>query len=418
MPLPEVPAGHVNVHGHAHDAPVTRTPHVNVSVEQLDYRPLSLARLRRLARRLVEGHYPAGRAPRSGACARWRRRGRASLLRPAGRVAASAETPTTPPTPRRRTKHERPRLPGHGGHDPAGARGGVCRRAFPDMADGAVRRERTSRAVDVVGRVPERPEARRMARMNDIEVRMRAAEARHDRLAPPDRLLVARLDGRGFHALTRALELDKPYDQGFRDAMVEAGRQLMQCGMEILYVYTQSDELSVLFDPRDEAFNHRHRKLLSVLAAEASASLTLAFGRIASMDCRLLELENVGEVGDYFRWRQADAARNCQQSHLYWALRRAGRSGRAAYREALGLSRDAISARLRELAGIDYDALPAWQRHGAGLYRESYEKEGVNPVTGERRMAVRRRIRVEFELPYGGGHAALVAGLLAGARKP
>lgn len=245
---------------------------------------------------------------------------------------------------------------------------------------------------------------------------MRRIEALHDRLAPRDRFLLARLDGRGFHALTRALDLTKPYDEGFRDAMVDAGRHLMQCGMETLYVYTQSDEISVLFDPRDQTFNHKYRKLLSVLAAEASASLTLAFGRIASMDCRLLELESVEDVGDYFAWRQADAERNCHQSHLYWALRRAGRSGRAAYREALWLSRDAISARLRELTGIDYDALPAWQRHGVGLYREHYEKEGVNPVTGERRMAVRRRIRVEFELPYGGRHAALVADLLEGTR--
>lgn len=255
-----------------------------------------------------------------------------------------------------------------------------------------------------------------MAGMSDIEVRMRAAEARHDRLAPPDRLLVARLDGRGFHALTRALDLDKPYDEGFRDAMVGAGRHLMQCGMEILYVYTQSDEISVLFDPRDEAFNHKYRKLLSVLAAEASASLTVAFGRIASMDCRLLELESVEDVGAYFRWRQADAGRNCQQSHLHWALRRGGRGPRAAYREALGLSRDAISIRLRELTGIDYDALPAWQRHGIGLYRENYEKEGVNPLTGERHLAVRRRIRVEFEPPYGAGHAEFVAALLKNAQ--
>ena len=260
-------------------------------------------------------------------------------------------------------------------------------------------------------------ETRRVPAIKDIDARMRRLEALHDRLAPPDRYLVARLDGRGFHALTGALDLDKPYDEGFRDAMVDAGRHLMQCGMEVLYVYTQSDEISVLFDPRDEAFNHKYRKLLSVLAAEAGASLTLAFGRIASMDCRLLELPSVEDVGDYFAWRQADAERNCQQSHLYWALRRAGRSGRAAYREALGLSRDAISERLRELTGLAYDALPTWQRHGVGLYRESYEKEGVNPVTGERRMAVRRRIKVEFELPYGSGHAVLVAALLESDRE-
>ena len=255
-----------------------------------------------------------------------------------------------------------------------------------------------------------------MAGMSDIELRMRVAEARYDRLAPPGRFLVARLDGRGFHALTRALNLDKPYDEGFRDAMVDAGRHLMQCGMEILYVYTQSDEISVLFDPCDKTFNHKYRKLLSVLAAEASARLTLAFGRIASMDCRLLELENVEDVGDYFRWRQADAERNCQQSHLYWALRRAGRSGRAAYREALGLSRDGIAARLRELTGIDYDTLPAWQRYGVVLFREGYEKEGVNPLTGERRTALRRRIRVEFEPPYGTDHARSVAALVKNAQ--
>ena len=61
MPLLEVPDGCVNVHGHMHDAPVTRTPHINVSVEHLDYRPVSLLRLRRLAAMLVNGDYPPGR---------------------------------------------------------------------------------------------------------------------------------------------------------------------------------------------------------------------------------------------------------------------------------------------------------------------------------------------------------------------
>ena len=59
-PLPRVPEGHVNVHGHTHTHNRTRSPHINVAVEQLEYRPISLARLRRLARRLVAGDYPAG----------------------------------------------------------------------------------------------------------------------------------------------------------------------------------------------------------------------------------------------------------------------------------------------------------------------------------------------------------------------
>ena len=38
--------------------------------------------------------------------------------------------------------------------------------------------------------------------MKEIDARMREVEARHDRCAPPGAFLVARLDGRGFHALT------------------------------------------------------------------------------------------------------------------------------------------------------------------------------------------------------------------------
>lgn len=60
MPLSAVPAGCVNVHGHTHDEPPGRTPHVNVSVEQLGYRPVALGRVRALAQALLAGRYPPG----------------------------------------------------------------------------------------------------------------------------------------------------------------------------------------------------------------------------------------------------------------------------------------------------------------------------------------------------------------------
>ena len=59
-PLAAVPAGHVNVHGHTHGKAPTPSPHINVSVEQLGYAPVSLARIRQLARVLVDGRYPPG----------------------------------------------------------------------------------------------------------------------------------------------------------------------------------------------------------------------------------------------------------------------------------------------------------------------------------------------------------------------
>ena len=59
-PLNQIPDGYVNIHGHVHDDPPRRTSHINVSVEQLDYRPVPLTALRALARVLVKGEYPAG----------------------------------------------------------------------------------------------------------------------------------------------------------------------------------------------------------------------------------------------------------------------------------------------------------------------------------------------------------------------
>ena len=59
-PLSRVPDGHVNVHGHLHARQRARSPHINVSVEQLAYRPISLARLRLLAQAIVADACPEG----------------------------------------------------------------------------------------------------------------------------------------------------------------------------------------------------------------------------------------------------------------------------------------------------------------------------------------------------------------------
>ena len=66
VPLVELPAGTVNVHGHLHDqASPTRNRHIGVSVEQLKYRPARLSEIRRLARRLVEGRDVPGHSTRA-----------------------------------------------------------------------------------------------------------------------------------------------------------------------------------------------------------------------------------------------------------------------------------------------------------------------------------------------------------------
>ena len=59
-PLDHVPADSVNLHGHEHHAPPRSSEHINVGVEQLEYRPIRLDRLRRLARCLVAGEDAPG----------------------------------------------------------------------------------------------------------------------------------------------------------------------------------------------------------------------------------------------------------------------------------------------------------------------------------------------------------------------
>jgi hypothetical protein len=40
-----------------------------------------------------------------------------------------------------------------------------------------------------------------------------------------------------------------------------------------------------------------------------------------------------------------------------------------------------------------------WQRRGIGLFWEIFEKDGVNPTTGQSTKASRRRISIVSELP-------------------
>ena len=79
-------------------------------------------------------------------------------------------------------------------------------------------------------------------------------------------------------------------------------------------------------------------------------------------------------------------------------LRQQGKSVEAATTHLAGLS----VAEKNELLfrhGINFNELPNWQKRGIGVLWETYEKAATNPLTGEAVVAVRRRIRVEFNLP-------------------
>ena len=116
-------------------------------------------------------------------------------------------------------------------------------------------------------------------KFNDFDRSMRIYEQSLDQIILPGIWIAARLDGRSFTRLTKEIcQFEAPFDLRFRDLMVNTVKALMQCGFRILYGYTQSDEISLLFHMQDNTFGRKVRKINTTLAGEASVVLIFRTG--------------------------------------------------------------------------------------------------------------------------------------------
>lgn len=236
-------------------------------------------------------------------------------------------------------------------------------------------------------------------KFDELEARMRAFEDAHAASMLPQTYVVARLDGRGFTALTKeSLDLARPFDVRFRDWMLATVGRLMECGFRVRLGYMQSDEISLLFDRDDATFGRTVRKWTSVLAGEASAAFSIAAGRACAFDCRLIEFPREDLVVDYFRWRGEDAARNALNAWCYWTLRGEGVGASEASQRLEQLSTSGKNELLFQ-RGINFNEVPAWQRRGCVVMWERFDKPSINPVTGATTSAERRRLTTVLELP-------------------
>lgn len=245
-----------------------------------------------------------------------------------------------------------------------------------------------------------------------LDKQMRTFEKSLDRTMLENIYIVARLDGHGFTRLTKKdWNLEKPFDIRFHDAMIITLKHLMDCGFRMIYGYTQSDEISLLFHLKDNTFSRKERKLISILAAEASVAFSMSTGKAAVFDCRLVPLPTKDNVVDYFRWRQEDSHRNSLNSYCYWMLRQEGLSATAADRRISGISNGEKNEILFQ-RGINYNELPLWQRRGVGIYFKDKEKIGYNPITQENTTYVRRSLYLEKELPIGESYSIFIMEIL------
>ena len=243
---------------------------------------------------------------------------------------------------------------------------------------------------------------------DELDNQMRQYEQSLDQTILPEIFMVARLDGNRFTRLTKEIcHFEAPFDIRFRDMMVETVKALMNYGFRVIYGYTESDEISLLFHPKETAFGRKVRKYNSLLAGVASSSFSMQLGRQAVFDCRMVPLPTIERVQDYFLWRQEDAHRNSLNSHCYWLLRKKGASIKQAT-DALEGKSVAYKNELLFENGINFDSLPSWQKRGIGLYWASTEKEGLNPITGKTEIALRRTIKVDAELPLRTEYASFI----------
>lgn len=139
----------------------------------------------------------------------------------------------------------------------------------------------------------------------------------------PERLpLIIRLDGKGFHTLTRTAA--KPFDTRVNHFMNIAAISLCREIQGIRFVYIQSDEISLFVYPWSKQtsqawFDNELQKIVSVSAGVASANATLAaidsgywsdsYPQSIVFDSRAFVLP-MHEVVNYFIWRQQDWERN------------------------------------------------------------------------------------------------------------
>ena len=207
-----------------------------------------------------------------------------------------------------------------------------------------------------------------------------------------------RLDGRAFHALSRRLAFEKPFDSRFCTAMCRAARRLVgSSGLSPLFAYTFSDEISLYLPALP--FNGRVEKIDSVAASFAASSLMLELDadEPVAFDARIVQATPEFAI-EYLTARQDEAWRNHLNAYCQQALIAEGMSSTRAAAEL----KDLPSAQLHEMMharGINLAKTPAWQRRGVLVRKEIVQVEGYNPVRQEATIAERSRIVVDTDLP-------------------
>lgn len=201
-----------------------------------------------------------------------------------------------------------------------------------------------------------------------------------------------RLDGKAFHSFTRGFQ--KPFDNVLMESMWDTAKYLCENIMGCKIAYVQSDEITLLLTDYDNIsteswFNKNIQKMASI----SSSMATLAFNKSFSERIQSLDIDEFGkfiniykkreftalfdsrvfnmpkeEVCNAFIWRQQDATRN--------AIQMVGRA-HFSHKTLQGKSCNQIQELLYQEKNINFNNIPTYQKRGACIIKEYYDKDGV-----------------------------------------
>jgi tRNA(His) 5'-end guanylyltransferase len=207
-----------------------------------------------------------------------------------------------------------------------------------------------------------------------------------------------RVDGRNFRHALSLLKREQPYDLAFAESMGAASEALVRrSGLPVQLVFTFSDEANALF--REAPFDGRIEKLDSVVASffASAVTLNLPSGVPLAFDARIIPVSAM-DIPIYLESRQNETWRNHVHAYGYYYLRQNGQTGREAHATLLGMT----SSEMHELMfshGVNLAKTPAWQRRGLLVHKQSYEKEGLDRITGRPSTTRRSRVVQNWDLP-------------------
>ena len=183
--------------------------------------------------------------------------------------------------------------------------------------------------------------------------------------------LVAHLLGRRFEQRLNERHAE-PFDSDFQKALLKTLSHLCAVlGCSFGYA-DRTDLLLYAVSQGSDA-----RRLLSRLAGESAAKLSILAGDVYTFDVRLFEIPSVELARTYFLWQRQKAESAAIERYATHKLSEIGTRNVADMLK--GLDNEQRIALLKQF-GIEYAELPAWQRHGSAVYTGQDDGRGAHLV--------------------------------------